>query len=615
MSNNPLFAVFIFLLAACIVVPLASRFRLGSVLGYLVAGVLIGPFGIGLIHNADQVMDFAEFGVIMMLFLIGLELEPSKLWAMRKAIIGLGGLQVLLSSLALMGAGLAFGFSWRESLACGMALSLSSTAIVLQMLQEKGLLHTPAGESSFAVLLLQDIAVIPVLIIIPLLATNTTTNISVVHSEAFGDMPRWAHALLVLGVIAIVVFLGKYCSRHLFRFIAKSNLREVFTATSLALIVGITLLMNSLGVSPALGAFIAGVVLANSEYRHTLEADLQPFKGLLLGLFFISIGMGMNFEILLQHPLGLITTVILLLSIKAFILAILGRCFGLPNTQNALFAVALAEGGEFAFVLFQYASGIGVIGNEQAAFLILAVAFSMALMPFLMILNDRWVLPRFMSVLPQKPYDTIQDNNVPVVIAGYGRFGQVIGRFVTAQGLPVTILENDADQIELLRKFGNQVYFGDASRLDLLHNAGVAKAKVLVVAVDDPEKALDIVKLAREHFPHVRIFARARNRRHAHELMQAGADYFKRETFDSALSLAQGVMMTLGYRAFAMRCKAIQFKRHDESMLQQSFALFGKEESEMINHAKQAKEELEDILKHDQEDSQHHQHRNNEGWG
>ncbi|MCX7122694.1 MAG: monovalent cation:proton antiporter-2 (CPA2) family protein [Gammaproteobacteria bacterium] len=613
MSGNPLFAVFIFLLAACIVVPLASRFRLGSVLGYLVAGVLIGPFGIGLIHNASQVMNFAEFGVIMMLFLIGLELEPSKLWTMRKAIVGLGGLQVLLSSAALMGAGMAYGFSWRESLACGMALSLSSTAIVLQMLQEKGLLHTPAGESSFAVLLLQDIAVIPILIMMPLLAPKNSLMTTVMTSHNWlSSMPKSAHALLVLGVITLVVLLGKYCSRHLFRFIAKSNLREVFTATSLALIVGITLLMNELGVSPALGAFIAGVVLAHSEYRHTLEADLQPFKGLLLGLFFISIGMNMDFQILVEHPLGLVATVLLLLGIKGAILAILGRFFGLPSTQNTLFSIALAEGGEFAFVLFQYGSGIGVIGNDHAQFLTLAVALSMALMPFLLIFNDRFILPRFMSRLPQKPYDTITHNNPPVVIAGYGRFGQVIGRFVIAQGLPVTILEKDADQIELLRRFGSHVFFGDASRLDLLHNAGVANAKALVVAIDDTEKAVDIVKLAREHFPHVKIFARARNRRHAHELMQAGADCFKRETFDSALSMAEGLMISLGYRAFAMRCKAFQFKRHDEEMLRQSFDLFGKSVHEMVNHAKQAKKELADILQQDQENALDHHH---EGWG
>ena len=466
-------------------VPLASRFRLGSVLGYLVAGVLIGPFGIGLIHNGVEVMNFAEFGVVMMLFLIGLELEPSQLWMMRKIIVGLGGFQVLVSTAVLTAIGMALGFGWRESLACSMALSLSSTAIVLQMLSEKGLLHTPAGESSFGVLLLQDIAVIPILIIMPFLAPNggLVEQLSVSHGW-LSDLPKWAHALVVLSTITLVIFLGKYCSRYFFGFVAKSHLREVFTATSLVLIVGITLLMNQLGISPALGAFIAGVVLANSEYRHTLEADLQPFKGLLLGLFFISIGMNMDFHILMQQPIALLFMVCLLLAIKAFILWILGRFFGLSSTQNILFSVALAEGGEFAFVLFQYANGISIIPTHHAQFLTLVVVLSMALMPILMIFNDRFVLPRVMSRLPQRPYDAIQHNSPPVVIAGYGRFGQIIGRFIIGQGLSVTILENNADQIDLLRKFGSQVYFGDASRLDLLENAGLANAKVLVVAVD-----------------------------------------------------------------------------------------------------------------------------------
>ena len=593
MDHGYLFNVFIFLAAACVVVPLVGRFKLGSVLGYLLAGIVIGPYGFAFINNPEQIMHFAEFGVVMMLFLIGLELEPETLMRLRKHIIGLGGGQVIVTSILFTAMGWWLGYDWRVSLAAGMALSLSSTALVLQMLQEKGLMQTSAGESSFAVLLFQDIAVIPILLLMPFLADAS-------GSEAGGllaDLPAWLHALVVLGVIAAIVISGRLFSRHIFAYIARTDLREVFTATSLALVVGITLLMQAIGVSPALGAFVAGLVLANSEYRRTLETDIEPFKGLLLGLFFISIGMGMDFGLLVNNPKVILGAVAGLVVLKAVVLHVLSRFFGLRDGQKMLFALALAQGGEFAFVLFQYASGLNLLSADQSAFLTLTVALSMATTPFCMMFNEKFVIPRFMSLLPQRDYDEIHENN-PVIIAGYGRFGQVIGRFLSGQGVKITVLEKDPDQVELLHKFGSVGFFGDASRLDLLTNAGAAKARLLVVAVDDADKCLEIVRLAKENFPNLKIFARARNRRHAYELHKLGVDYFRREMFDSSLTMAEEAMKLMGGDPAEVNRKAVLFLQHDEKTLYKSFEIFEKER-ELISFSRQASGEMERILQED----------------
>lgn len=595
MDSGFLFNIFVFLAAACVVVPLASRFKLGSVLGYLAAGVIIGPFGLGLIGNAGQIMHFAEFGVVMMLFVIGLELEPAVLWRLRTSILGLGGLQVALSSLAFTGIGVMLGYGWQMSAAVGMALSLSSTALVLQMLQEKNLMQTSVGETAFSVLLFQDIAVIPILVAMPLLGTGAA---DAAHGASWlHDMPGSLRALLVAGIITLVIGAGRYLSHHVFYLIAKTNLREVFTATSLALVVGVTLLMQMVGVSPALGAFIAGVVLANSHYRRTLETDLEPFKGLLLGLFFISIGMGMDFGIVHEAPLWVLAAVLMLISVKAVLLFILGRVFGLIPLHNAGFALALSQGGEFAFVLFQFAGGLQILPIEEARFLTLVVACSIALTPLLMLLYNRYLVPRFMSVLPERAFDAITEQN-PVILAGFGRFGQIIGRFLMGQDIKVTVLENDPDQIELLRKFDFKGYFGDASRLDLLRSAGADKATLLVVAVDDADVCLEIVNMAREEFPHLTIFARARNRRHAYELHKAGAHYFRRETFDSSLTMAQAVMVALGRKPSDMAYKAQQFMAHDEAALHKSFEFFDSE-PELVNFSRLQREELARILRED----------------
>lgn len=596
MDHSWLSNIFIFLLAGCIVVPLVGRFKLGSVLGYLLAGVIIGPYGIAFIHNPEQIMHFAEFGVVMMLFLIGLELEPGVLWRLRKTIVGLGGLQVVVTSLAFTALGMALGYDWKVSLVCGMALSLSSTALVLQILQEKDLMKSFAGESAFAVLLFQDIAVIPILLAIPLLAD--AADIAVVNDSLLAGFGAWTRVGIVAAVIAAIVVSGKYLSGYVFHYIAKSNLREVFTATSLAVVVGVTLLMQSIGVSPALGAFIAGLMLANSEYRHTLETDLEPFKGLLLGLFFLSVGMGINFTELATHPWVVVGAVIGLVLVKMAVLSALGYVFELKREQNAMFTLALAQGGEFAFVLLQYALDHRLFSLEQSGFLTLVIALSMAVTPFCMMFNERYLVPCFLSVLPEREYDVIDEKN-DVIIAGYGRFGQVIGRFLRGQGVPVTVLEKDPDQIELLRKFGGRGYFGDASRMDLLRNAGAEKAKMLIVAVDNPEKCLEIVRLAKEHFPQMKVLARARNRRHAFELNKLGVDYFHREMLDSSLTMAQEAMIMLGYDATKVKQKARRFKQHDENNLRESFPFFDRE-PELINFARRASGELERILQEDE---------------
>ncbi|EHL30329.1 monovalent cation:proton antiporter-2 (CPA2) family protein [Legionella drancourtii] len=595
MTDNLLLNIFTFLAAASIMVPIASRFKLGSVLGYLTVGILIGPFGLKLIGNSQQIMHFAEFGVIMMLFLIGLELEPAMLWKLRKLIVGLGSLQVIITTSILIAIGLTLGYEWRSTVAVSMALALSSTALVLQMLQEKNLLKTAEGEASFAVLLFQDIAVIPILIIIPLLQLNGNIQINMHHESAFIiQLPKWAHALLVAGAIGSIIFVGHYLSRYLFFIIARTNLREVFTAFSLALVVGITLLMEFIGVSPALGAFISGVVLANSQYKHAVEADIQPFKGLLLGLFFISVGMGMDFSLFSEHTLMILAAVVALIAIKATILIVLGRFFDLTNFQTVGFAFALSQGSEFAFVLFQYAFSTKVINETIMGFFTLVVALSMLATPFLMLLYYRFILPRFLSLLPEKEYDSINEKN-DIILAGYGRFGQIIGRLLNGEKIKITVLENNAEQIELIRKFGYIGYFGDASRLDVLKSAGAQYAKLIIVTVGNPDVNLRIVELVKQEFPHLKIYARARNRRHAYELHKLGVDYFIREVFDSSLTMTKKVMKFLGYKHEDIEKKALAFRKHDEATLLQSFEFFEKE-SDLINFSRQAKGELERIL-------------------
>ncbi len=596
MDFRLLLNIFVFLVAGCLVVPIAQRFRLGSVLGYLIAGVVIGPFGLSLIGQADKVMQVAQIGVIMMMFLIGMELEPAVLWRMRRAIVGLGSAQVTVTSLAFMATGMVLGHTWQGSLAVGMALAMSSTALVMQMLNERNLTHSLVGETSFAILLFQDISVIPILIIVPLLGMGAAPA----DNSLIANWPAWLRPIVVVSVVVGVILAGRYASRYVFQIIAKANLREVFTATSLAIVIGVTVLMECVGVSPALGAFIAGVVLANSEYRRTIETDIEPFKGLLLGLFFISVGMAMDFGVLWHHPLGMVGAVILVMAIKGLILFGLGDRFNVKGVQGLGLAIGLAQGGEFAFVLLQLIGGLKLIDAEAQKFLILLVAISIALTPILVALYGQYAQRRFMSALPQRDFDTIDEHN-PVIVAGFGRFGQIAGRFIMAQGVKVTVLEKNPDQVEALRKFGFKAYFGDATRVDLLRSAGAAEARLLIIAIDDADAAVEIVKLAKQHFKRLKIIARARNRRHAYDLFKAGVDSYHREMLDASLAVGREAMEMLGRNKKDMARKAETFLAHDMATLRKSFEFF-ENEPEMVNFTKLRREELEGILRGDTED-------------
>jgi Kef-type K+ transport system membrane component KefB len=596
MQGSALLDIFIFLAAACLVVPLASRFKMGSVLGYLLAGILIGPHVLGFITDAEEAKNFAEFGVVMMLFMIGLELEPASLWRLRKSILGMGSLQVGVSSAAFCGIGFALGYTWQTSLAVGMALALSSTALVLQILKEKNLMNTPVGETSFSVLLFQDIAVIPILVLMPLLVLGGAPS-EHAQTNLIGDLPGLAQTGIVTVIIALMISVGRYGMPHLFRMVAKTDLREIFTALSLALVVGITVLMQMLGVSPALGAFIAGVVLANSEYRRTLETDIEPFKGLLLGLFFITVGMGIDFGLLASAPLKIFGAVAVIMMVKAAILWGIGRVMGMLPIHAIGFALALSQGGEFAFVLFQFAGGLSLVTSDESKFLTAIVALSIAATPLVMMWYYQFIIPKFMSALPPRAYDVIDDSR-PIILAGFGHFGQVIGRFLTGQGIKITVLEKNADQIDLLRKFGFKGYFGDATRLDLMKSAGAANAKLLIVAVDNAQTSLDIVRMAKEEFPALTVFARARNRKHAYDLDKLGVYYFKRELFDSSLDMAREIMVWLGRGEADVQLKAEQFRRHDEDTLRKSFEFF-EDEPALVNFAKTRSAELEQILQSD----------------
>ncbi|MGB5809108.1 MAG: monovalent cation:proton antiporter-2 (CPA2) family protein [Polyangiales bacterium] len=563
------FQAFVYLCAAVVAVPIAKRLGLGSVLGYLLAGMVIGPFALGLIGTeGEDVMHFAEFGVVMMLFLIGLELQPSLLWRMRGPILGLGGLQVVATAMAIMSIGLMLEVPWRPSLAIGMILALSSTAIVLQTLAEKRLLETDGGQGAFSVLLFQDIAVIPMLAVLPLLATQTTEPGASAHGTAWVDtLPAWGQTVAVLGAVVAIVFGGRYLIRPLFRFIAKTRLREIFTAAALLLVIGIALLMDQVGLSPALGTFLAGVVLAESEYRHELEADIEPFKGLLLGVFFIAVGASIDFALIAARPTLIAALVVALVAVKLIVLAGLGRVFRMGLDQNLLFSLSLAQGGEFAFVLFSYATQQGVVGAELTRPLVAAVAISMATTPLLMLLNEKLLQPRFGTrERVERPSDTIEEAN-RVIITGFGRVGGVVGRFLRANKVTATVLEFDSDHVELLRKIGIKVFYGDASRVDLLKAAGADTADVIVIAIDEHERVMELVRTCQEHFPNLAMIARARGRLQAYELLDAGVAHVYRETLDTSLRMGVDALRLLGFRAYRAQRAARMFRRHDEASL------------------------------------------------
>ncbi|MGI9484117.1 MAG: monovalent cation:proton antiporter-2 (CPA2) family protein [Hyphomicrobiales bacterium] len=603
-----LFGAFIYLAAAVLAVPLAKRLGLGSVLGYLIAGIVIGPYVLNLVgREGEDVMHVAEFGVVMMLFIIGLELRPSLLWSMRKPILGLGGMQVLLSSAAIGVATLAAGLAFKASIAVGLILALSSTAIVLQTLNEKGLMKSQAGQNCFSVLLFQDIAVIPILALLPLLAVHTVmgggeSDHGHGHASAISTLPAWAQALAVLGAVAGIIVAGRYLMRPVFRIIAETKLREAFTAAALLIVVGIALLMQTVGLSPALGTFVAGVVLAESEYRHELEMDIEPFKGLLLGVFFTSVGASINFTLIANEPLSIASMVLGLFAIKMVVLLILARAFKMDRRTGLFFTVALAQGGEFAFVLFSFAMQSNVIDAAIGARLIAAVALSMALTPILLMAYEYLLAPRLTSEEEEQAFDTIDDGETPVVIAGFGRVGTVVGRFLSANGIAFTVLDHDAAQIDTLRKFGWKVFYGDATRPDLLEAAGCADAKVLVVTINDSDRALEIAEMARKHHPHLKIFVRAFDRRRATELVNAGFEHFYRETFGSSLEMGRDILQALGFRAHRAHRLAERFRKHDVASVSDMAKHAGDEEA-FISETRKSRELLEQLMKEEHQEA------------
>lgn len=622
-----LFQATIYLSAAVIAVPLAARLGLGSVLGYLAAGIVIGPI-LGLVggHDTEELKHFAEFGVVMMLFLIGLELEPRALWDMRHRLLGLGGLQIILTTLAVMVGSMALGQPWSISLAIGLVFALSSTAIVLQTLSEKGLMQTGGGRSAFSVLLTQDIAVIPMLALLPLLAlpkppdmvlTSALDRINEsgqgsdqgVHNAAatfVANLPGWGVTLLTLGAVAAIILTGIYLTRPVFRFIHAARLREMYTALALLIVVGIAYLMNLVGLSPALGAFLAGVVLANSEFRHELESDIEPFKGLLLGLFFITVGAGINFAVLAGDFFVVIGLALAVILIKGVILYLLGRAFGLRGRNLWLFTLSLAQAGEFGFVLINFSGQQNVIPPAMNEILLLVVALTMLITPLLFILYD-WLSRRMEETTePQEP-DTI-DDQAPVIIAGIGRFGQIVNRLVRSSGFNTVVLDHDLSAIQRMRQFGVKGFFGDPTRPELLHAAGLGEAKVLVAALDNHDQITKLVAFARRERPDLHIVARARNRTHVFRLYKAGADDIVREVFDSSLRAGRYVLENMGLTEFEAAELEKTFYKHDRQSVRELAALWDPEiptieNAAYIDRAKELERELQTMLLSQLEDT------------
>jgi glutathione-regulated potassium-efflux system ancillary protein KefC len=585
----------IYLGAAVLVVPLSKALGLGAIIGYLVAGIAIGPWGLGLVTNVEDILHFAEFGVVLMLFLVGLELEPKRLWSLRQPIFGWGSAQVLACAAVLFLVGCAAGADWRVSLVAALGLALSSTAIALQVFAERNLLLAPSGQAGFSILLFQDVAAIPILALLPLLAAG---------SAAGPEMTGWERTfegLKIVAVIAAIVVGGRLALRPLLRWIARSNTPEIFTATSLLLVVAIAALMQFIGLSMALGAFLAGVLLAESEYRRELETDIEPFKGLLLGLFFIAVGMSIDFGVLLAHPALMALVVVAFLAIKFVVIYALAKAMGVPYQQRPVFTLLLAQGGEFAFVVFQ-AAGPDVLPHGVASFLIAAVALSMLVSPLLLVAIDKWVLPRFGARQPTTLEEISEQQDAKVVICGFGRYGQIIGRLLTAQSVPITVLDHDPDTIEALREFGIRVFYGDATRLDLLRTAGAGTARVLVVAVDDMEQSLKIVDLVQEHFPQARLVVRARNVTHYYQLLDRKVEFIERELFESSLRSARSVLEAIGWPAHEAREDAMRFRRRNIELMLETYPHYKGDRAQLIAVAKKGRQQFQEQMAREREE-------------
>ncbi|RCW76618.1 glutathione-regulated potassium-efflux system protein KefC [Pseudorhodoferax soli] len=583
---------FIYLAAAVLAVPISRALGLGAILGYLAAGMAIGPWGLALVPNVQDVLHFAEFGVVLMLFLVGLELEPRRLWSLRRPIFGGGTAQVAVCALAIYAVALACGIAWKTALVAALGLALSSTAIALQVLGERNLLGTRSGQAGFSILLFQDVAAIPILALLPLLG---------VADQGADDGSAALQALRTVAVIAGIVLGGRLLLRPVLRWIARSRTAEIFTAAALLLVVGIAYLMHSVGLSMALGAFLAGVLLAESEYRRELEADIEPFKGLLLGLFFIAVGMSIDFGVLWRAPGTMALIVLGFLGIKLAVIHALGAVMRLPAPERPVFTLLLAQGGEFAFVVFQAAVGARVLAPDIASLLTGAVALSMLLSPLLLVLADRYWLPRFNRTSAAPAEAMAEPQQAPVIIAGFGRYGQIVGRALFAQGLQCTVLEHDADMIEAIRPFGFRVFYGDATRLDVLRVAGAEQARVLVLAVDDVAQSLRVAALVREHFPHLEIVARARDVPHWNALRDLGVQRVERELFESSLRSARNVLEVLGAPPHEARHGVMRFREHNLALFERMHP-HHQDRARSIAVAREGRRELEDQLAREREE-------------
>ena len=597
MSHAPawLSYAFLYLAAAVLTVPVARALGLGAIIGYLAAGIAIGPWGFGWVSNVQDILHFAEFGVVLMLFLVGLELQPTRLWSLRRPIFGLGSAQVLGCALLLCAAALLAGFSWRVALVGSLGLALSSTAIALQSLGERNQLRTSSGESAFSILLFQDIAAIPMLALVALLGTASVQGHHTPTSVAL-------EVFKIVGVIAAIVLGGRLLLRPLLRWIARSRTPEIFTAAALLLVVGIAYLMVLVGLSMALGAFLAGVLLAESEFRRELETDIEPFKGLLLGLFFIAVGMSIDFGAMLRAPLMVALLLIGFVAIKSVVIYALARAVTIPYQERPVFTLLLAQGGEFAFVVFQAAAGAGALPGEMASLLIGAVALSMLCTPLLLLLLDRLVLPRYATTLRTPPEGEISEpQTAPVLIAGFGRYGQIVARVLLAQGIPATVLDHSVDILEVARTFGYRVFYGDATRLDLLRMAGAAQARVLVLAVDAPGPSLKIAALAREHFPHLKIVARARDLTHWNDLRDLGVTQVQRELFESSLLSARSVLEHMGLQESETDALLARFRQHNIALADRMYP-HHKDQARMIAVAREGRSQLAEQLAKEREE-------------
>ena len=569
MQDSFFFQAIIYLISAVVCVPIAKKIGLSSILGYLFAGIIIGPHVLGFIGEEGQdIMHFAEFGVVMMLFLIGLELDPHKFWRMRKFIVGMGTLQVVGTAAVLfIACSFVLRWEWRTTLVISLALTLSSTAIVMQTLKEKGLTNTSMGRSSFAILLFQDIAVIPIMAILPLLANGSVNEQHVNHSLT-ANLEGWLQTLIVFGTIGLVYLGGRFLIVPLLHVVARTRLQELFTASALLLVMGVSYMMQLVGVSPALGAFLAGLVLANSEFRHELEGDIAPFKGLLLGLFFIGVGASVNFTLIMADPAFIIIFTTIFNSIKFFILLIVGRLYKKSQDQNLLFSFALSQAGEFGFVILGFALQLNLLPGELSNQMMAVIAISMVGTPFLLLINEKWIDPFFgvKEKQPKNKYDTIDEHN-DVVIAGFGNFGSTIVRLLKTNGIKATVLDMDSDRVDSLRKMGFTVYYGDATRLELLKAAGCEHAKLFIAAIDNPRVNLEVVEKIKKHFPNLKILARARNRSDAFELLDMGVKDFYRENMYSAVHLGVDALVELGHRKYTATRQGQRFMKYDEQSI------------------------------------------------